>query len=111
MKWRASEKQRAVAALQQMAGVHQNEVIPYAAPPAYRQPVVYQQIVTVQQTSKAWKAAIALGVLILMAGVVGVFVAMNDPSLQVVGLAGGAACVLGIIITIIAKIGAWWCHG
>lgn len=66
-----------------------------------------RQVVTTQQTAKPYKLAQAVGVVLAIAGAASCTVG-GDPK---IGLASGFVSVLGFVIFITARIGAWWRHG
>ncbi len=62
-----------------------------------------KQIQTIEKTSKKWKFARLIGVILVIAGIINIF--KNNM---------GAAIVLiifGLLIIIISRLGAWWFHG
>lgn len=58
---------------------------------------------TIEATGKTWKGLVALGVVIILVSF-GACAAVPDRPLWI-GIAA-----LGIIVTVTAKIGAWWHH-
>lgn len=67
-------------------------------PPAGKQPLV-----TTQQTSKGFKAAQAVGVIMMVAGAIAV--PAGSPAVASVGLFGG------LVVYLAARAGAWWHNG
>ncbi len=69
------------------------------------------RIQTIELTAKKWKGMQVLGALVILAGAVGVFVGVNSKGGEMVSIAGGVGCGVGLIIVIVAKSLAWWHHG
>ena len=66
-----------------------------------------QNVVTVEQTGKGWKAAKLTAVVLV---VVGIAVVGSDPEGEM-AMAGSLAFVGGLLLLLVAIVGAWWCHG
>lgn len=64
-----------------------------------------RQVVTTQATAKIWKFAQIVGAILATLGAVS---CSTQPD---VGYIGGLISLLGFIIFISARIGAWWRHG
>lgn len=66
---------------------------------------------TIQATSKAWKAVQAVGIVLALGGVTTCAGIAQDPdaSGHAVSLSSGAVMV-GFIVFIVGRIGAWWNH-
>lgn len=65
-----------------------------------------KKVQTIEKTGKGWKLQQVIAVLFLLGGIVYLIAAEGERS-PVGGLVIGG----GLIWLIIAKIGAWWCHG
>ena len=73
-----------------------------------------KQAVTIEQTSKRWKAIMVIGGIIAIGGAVTTAVAWN----HMISKGGYAAtwigvliCIAGLAITAIGQVCAWWYHG
>lgn len=60
------------------------------------------EVVTIQQTAKKYKLMQTIGMLLIVAGVAGMFF---------LALYSGAAVVLGILLYAAGRWLAWWHHG
>lgn len=82
-----------------------------AACPSCGQPIAVRDgaRVTTQQTGKGWKAAQLTGAAMMLAGLVGCMATMGgDASGALWGL---PLFLLGALVWIGARLGAWWHHG
>lgn len=67
-----------------------------------------EPVLTTQQTAKRFKGAEAIGAVVLMIGIVLLFLPGAESGTLGVGV---LLSTVGIIVTLSAKIGAWWHHG
>ena len=78
-----------------------------------------QVVQTIEQTSKGWKALIALGVVAIMVGLGGCLVdwantytALSlDHSVNTEPRWWPVILVIGFAVYVLSRIGAWWDHG
>ncbi len=75
-------------------------------------PVAVRNVVATERTGKAWKLAILIGSLLTVAGGVSIALAFMQPkpSPSLI-LNGGVTLGAGLLVSIIARTGAWWFHG
>ncbi|MGK0259430.1 MAG: hypothetical protein ACI96M_002872 [Candidatus Azotimanducaceae bacterium] len=74
------------------------------------------RVQTVEQTGKGYKALMVIGVLFILLGGIAMGVAASagqsgNPDSEGAGGIGMALIVLGIMLNIFARVGAWWNHG
>ena len=79
----------------------------------YDEPMLRRGVVTIQATAKIWKATQAIGALSLIGvtiwGCVGVQTAQANQGMD--AAAGPvAAGFLALIVFMVGRVGAWWCH-
>lgn len=67
------------------------------------QPARQPAPVVIEQTSKQWKGGIFLGGLGVIVGMVAIGSGATAP--------GGVIFVLGALLYVVARLGAWWHHG
>lgn len=91
-------------------GCGQKVSVQAAACPHCGQPIAQRDgaRVTTQQTAKGWKAGQLTGAGLMLAGVVGCAAMMAEPG---AGLWGTPVFLLGLVVYLAARIGAWWHHG
>ena len=74
------------------------------------------RVQTVEQTGKGYKALMVIGVLFILIGCIAMGVAASagesgNPNADGAGGIGLALVILGFILSLFARIGAWWNHG
>lgn len=82
-----------------------------AACPSCGQPIAVRDgaRVTTQQTGKGWKAAQLVGAVMMLAGVVSCLGVRDEAATGMIW--GTPLFLVGALVWIAARIGAWWHHG
>lgn len=88
----------------------------YAMPVHYAPAAMYVAqpappgVQTIQKTAKIWKAQMALGVLLMIAGVVMLMVGFQGGPV-ISAMLGTLAVMVGFVWYLFARVMAWWHHG
>jgi hypothetical protein len=70
----------------------------------------HRQVQTIEATSKPWKLAQLIGALLMTLGIFLLCAGMGGSGAGM-GVAGAFVALPGLIIYLVARVGAWWYHG